>query len=265
MIIIGERINTSRKPMAEALERKDKAFFQEEARKQEEAGAEFIDVNCGTRLKTEKDDFLWLVDLIQEVVSVPLSLDSPDPKVLEAGLKAVDKRPLINSITLEKDRFEEVAPILEGDAANVIALCMDETGIPSKTEKTVENAFGLVKKLEEIGLKRSSIYLDPLIQPVSTNSENGNIVLNAMGIIREQISGVHITCGLSNISYGLPERFLINRVFVVAAMTRGLDSAIIDPLDKKIMTNIITAETILGKDEYCGKYIDAIRSKKIEL
>ena len=108
MIIIGERINTSRKPINEAVQNRDRAFLQEEARLQEAAGCAFIDVNCGSRLKTEYDDFLWLVDLIQEVVSVPLCLDSPDPKVLDAGLKQVQQRPLINSITLEPHHNDPV-------------------------------------------------------------------------------------------------------------------------------------------------------------
>lgn len=263
MIIIGERINTSRKRVTEAIERKDKIFFQEEARKQEDAGADYIDVNCGTRIDTELDEFLWLVDLIQEVVSVPLSLDSADPKVLAAGLKRVDKRPIINSITLEKDRFNKVAPILEGDRAHVIALCMDEAGPPNKTEKTVENALGLVEKLEAIGISQSSIFLDPLIQPIATNKENGNIVLNAMGIIKKKVPDVNLTCGLSNISFGLPKRFLVNRTFIVAAMFVGLNSAIVDPLDKKLMTNIITAEMIFGLDEYCVKYTEAIRTGRM--
>lgn len=263
MIIIGERINTSRKSIDEAVDKRDRVFLQDEARKQEAAGAAFIDVNCGSRLKSECDDFLWLVDLIQEAVSIPLCLDSPDPKVLAAGLKQVKQRPLINSITLEPDRFDEVAPILEGDVADVIGLCMDETGIPNTTEKTVENAVRLVKKLEALGLKRSSIYLDPLIQPLSTDTENGKTALASIATIMESLSGIHTTCGLSNVSYGLPERYLINRTFLVFAMDKGLDSAIIDPLDKKIMTNLLTAEMILGRDEYCGNFINAMREGKI--
>ncbi|MFQ5485378.1 MAG: dihydropteroate synthase [Desulfobacterales bacterium] len=263
MIIIGERINTSRKSIDAAVDKRDRAFLQDEARKQEAAGSSFIDVNCGSRLKSEYDDFLWLIDLVQESVSIPLSLDSPDPKVLEAGLKQVSQRPLINSITLEPDRFDEIALILEGDEADVIGLCMDETGIPNTTEKVVENAAGLVKKLEALGLKRSSIYLDPLIQPLSTDTGNGNIALNSIATIMESFSGVHTTCGLSNVSYGLPERYLINRTFLVCAMEKGLDSAIIDPLDKKIMTNLLTTEMILGRDEYCGNFIDAMREGKI--
>lgn len=264
MIVIGERINTSRKHVAEAVEARDKAYLQDDVKRQEEAGASYIDVNCGTRIKSEYDDFLWLMDTIQEVVSIPLALDSPDPKVLKAGLERAAKRPLINSITLEEERFDQVAPILEGNKADVVALCMDDTGIPRASEKVVDNAVQLVTRLEALGLDRSAIFLDPLIQPISTDTEMGNVALTSMATILEQLPGVHLTCGLSNISYGLPERFLINRTFLVCAMVKGLDSAIIDPLDKKIMTAVYTAEMILGKDEYCAEFIDAVRGGKVE-
>ncbi|MBW1786322.1 MAG: dihydropteroate synthase [Deltaproteobacteria bacterium] len=264
MIVIGERINTSRKAINEAMDRRDKKFFQDEAAKQEAAGASYIDVNCGSRLKSEYDDFLWLLEVVQEVISIPISLDSPSAGVLAAGLKNVDKRPLVNSITLEKERFEEVAPIIEGDKADIVALCMDNDGIPNNTPRIVENATALVEKLEKLGLKREGIFLDPLIQPLSVGTENANMALGSISAIMTQLSGVHITCGLSNVSYGLPERFLVNRTFMVLAMAHGLDSAIIDPLDKKMMTNVITAETLLGKDEYCGDFIEAMREGRLE-
>ncbi|NTU59685.1 MAG: dihydropteroate synthase [Deltaproteobacteria bacterium] len=264
MIIIGERINTSRKPMAKAVDERDVAFIQADVKKQEEAGASFIDVNCGTRLKTELDDFLWLMDVIQDVVSIPLCLDSPDPKVLAVGLTRAKKRPMINSITLEPDRFEAVGPLVANDAADVVALCMDETGIPRTTAKVFENAQKLVAKLEALGVKRGSIYLDPMIQPVSTDTDMGLVALTSIETIMTQLPGVHTTCGLSNVSFGLPERFLVNRHFLTCAMAKGLDSAIIDPLDRKIMTSIFTTEMVLGRDEYCANYIDAVREGRIE-
>ncbi|MBI5441105.1 MAG: dihydropteroate synthase [Deltaproteobacteria bacterium] len=264
MIIIGERINTSRKPMAQAVSERNAEFIREDAKRQEAAGASFIDVNCGTRLKTELEDFLWLMDTIQEVVSIPLCLDSPDAQVLAAGLKRAKKRPKIKSITLEPDRFEAVSPLVAGDAADVVALCMDESGIPRTTEKVVENARKLVAKLEALGMKRGSIYLDPMIQPIGTDTDMGKVALNSIETIMTTLPGVHTTCGLSNVSYGLPERFLVNRHFLTCAMAKGLDSAIIDPLDRKIMTSIFTTEMVLGKDEYCANYIDAVREGLIE-
>jgi 5-methyltetrahydrofolate--homocysteine methyltransferase len=264
MIVIAERINTSRKAINEAMEKRDQAFFEEEARKQEAAGASFIDVNCGSRLKSEYDDFLWLVDVVQNVVSIPIALDSPDANVLKAGLGKVGQRPLINSITLEKERFEQVAPIVEGDAVDVVALCMDDSGIPNTSEKVVENAVALVEKLEALGVKRSSIYLDILVQPLSVDSENGNRAFKSIETIMQTLPGVHTTCGLSNISFGLPERYLFNRTFIILAMSRGLDSAIIDPLDKKIMTAVYAANAMLGKDDFCGDFLDAMRAGKLQ-
>ena len=264
MIVIGERINSSRKSINEALEKKDRRFFQDEARQQEEAGASYIDINCGSRLKSEHDDFLWLLEVVQEAVSIPLCLDSPDSKVLAAGLKQVEKKPLINSITLEPERYNNISPLLEGGVADFIGLCMDDTGIPNTSDKVLENATALMEKLGALGLNPSSIFLDVMIQPLSVDTNNGIQGLNSIEAIMGKFPGAHTTCGLSNISYGLPERFLVNRTFMVAAMARGLDSAIIDPLDRKIMTNIRTTEMVLGKDEYCGEFIDAMREGKLE-
>lgn len=129
----------------------------------------------------------------------------------------------------------------------MIGLCMDEQGqLPDSTEKTVVNALGLVEKLEVLGILRPIIFLDPLIQPIATNKENGTMELDAVSILKKNLPGVNFTCGMSNISFGLLERFLVNRTFIVAAMYAGLNSAIIDPLDKKLMTNIITTEMIIG-------------------
>jgi 5-methyltetrahydrofolate--homocysteine methyltransferase len=141
---------------------------------------------------------------------------------------------------------------------------MDDTGIPKEKDKIVENAIALVEKLEPLGLNRSGIYLDFLVQPLSVDTENGNLAFDCIETIMAKLAGVHTTCGLSNISYGLPERFLINRTFISIAISKGLDSAIIDPLDKKIMTAILTAEALVGKDEYCSEFIDAKREGKLE-
>jgi cobalamin-dependent methionine synthase I len=141
---------------------------------------------------------------------------------------------------------------------------MDDTGIPNTWDKVLENAIALVEKLGDLGLDRSGIFLDVMIQPLSVDTNNGIQGLNSVEAIMEKFPGVHTTCGLSNISYGLPERFLVNRTFMVAAMARGLDSAILDPLDKKIMTLIRTAEMVLGRDEFCGEFIDAMREGKLE-
>ena len=128
----------------------------------------------------------------------------------------------------------------------------------------IENGVKLVEKLETIGVKRSSMYLDILVQPLSVESENGNYAFKAIETLMQTLPGIHTTCGLSNISFGLPERFLFNRTFMIIAMSKGLDSAIIDPLDKKMMTAIYTANAMLGKDFFCGDFLDAMRAGKIQ-
>jgi 5-methyltetrahydrofolate--homocysteine methyltransferase len=260
MRIVGERINTSRKLVNEAVEKRDAAYIAEDAKKQTEAGAHFIDVNAGSRIGSETADLTWLVEIVEGAVETPLSLDSPDPKVLLAMAKKVKKKPMINSTTAERPRFEEMKPVFQEREIDIVALCMDERGIPSAVDQALENASFLVKNLTEMGIPLANIHLDPMIQPVSVNKDNGLLALETIRRVHAEFPGVQTICGLSNVSFGLPNRFLINRTFVVLCLGAGLDGAIIDPLDKKMMTNIIVAESLTGKDPYCMKYLKANRA-----
>ncbi|MBU1697302.1 MAG: dihydropteroate synthase [Proteobacteria bacterium] len=206
----------------------------------------------------------WLLDTIQPIATVPLTLDSPDPAVLEMAFKMVEKIPMINSISLEKERFNAMMPFLEGKECKVIALCMDDAGMPASSDDILGRAKTLVKELNKIGIPTASIYVDPLVQPISVESTKGIMVLNAVRAIKAEFPEVHITGGLSNISYGLPQRKIINRTFVSLMMAAGMDSAIIDPLDKKIMAVIRTADMLLSHDDYCMNYLKGVRSGAIE-
>jgi 5-methyltetrahydrofolate--homocysteine methyltransferase len=258
--IIGERINTSRKKVQQAVTDRNTAYIQEDVKKQLEAGADFIDVNAGARIGHEKEDMKWLIESINPVTTIPLCLDSPDPAILEMAYNMVDKTPLINSISLEKDRFDNMMPFLQGKECKIVALCMDDTGMPSSSEAIVTRAQNLIDALDSIGIKQDAVYIDPLIQPVSTDTQKGNMVLDAVRQIKVHFPKVHITGGLSNISYGLPERKIINRTFVTLMMAAGMDSAIIDPLDSKIMAAIKTVDMLLGNDNYCMEYLKGVRS-----
>ena len=251
MRIVGERINTSRKLINEAVEKRDAAHIAGEAKKQAEAGAHFIDVNAGSRIGSEMDDVAWLVEIVEGAVETPLSLDSPDPKVLLAMSKRAKKKPMINSTTAEKPRFEEMIPVFREREIDIVALCMDERGIPASVDQALENASFLVKNLTRMGIPLQNIHLDPMIQPISVSKDNGLLALETIRRLHAEFPGVQTICGLSNVSFGLPNRFLINRTFVVLCLGAGLDGAIIDPLDKKIMTDIVVAEALTGKDEYC--------------
>lgn len=262
--VIGERINTSRKLVQAAVADRDADYIISDVTKQQEAGANFIDVNAGARIGHEEEDMKWLLDTIQPIATVPLTLDSPDPAILEMAFQMVEKTPMINSISLEKERFDSMMPFLSGKECKVIALCMDDAGMPSSATDIADRAKKLVEELNAIGIETGNIYVDPLVQPISTDSNKGTMVLDAVRAIKADFPEVHITGGLSNISYGLPQRHIINRTFVTLMMDAGMDSAIIDPLDKKIMATIRTADMLLGKDQYCMNYLKGVRAGQIE-
>ncbi len=262
--VIGERINTSRKLVQAAVAERNADYIIDDVKKQQDAGADYIDVNAGARIGHETEDMKWLLDTIQPIATVPLTLDSPDPAVLEMAFKMVEKTPMINSISLEKDRFDAMMPFLDGKECKIIALCMDDNGMPASSDDIFGRAKTLVEELNKIGIPTSSIYVDPLVQPISTDSLKGVMVLDAVRAIKGEFPDVHISGGLSNISYGLPQRKIINRTFVTLMMDAGMDSAIIDPLDKKIMATIRTADMLLSHDDYCMNYLKGVRSGAIE-
>jgi 5-methyltetrahydrofolate--homocysteine methyltransferase len=195
----------------------------------------------------------------EAAVDVPLSLDSPDPKVLLDMVKRVKKRPMVNSTTAEKDRFAAMRAVFEEREGEIVALCMDERGIPSSTARALENADFLIQNLTRLGVPLQSIHLDPMIQPVSVNNQNGVLALETLRRLHQEFPGVRTICGLSNISFGLPNRLLVNRTFMVLCLGAGLMGAIVDPLDQKMMTDILVAETLVGKDDFCMKYLKANR------
>ncbi len=257
MIVVGEKINTSRKSIAEAVEKRDVDFIVKVAQAQVDAGATYIDVNAGTLLGQEIDALCWLVQTVQGAIDIPLSLDSPNPAALAEAIKLHKGEPMINSISLEKDRLDALLPIVTLQPCAVVALCMAETSMPTTTEERVEVGSELIDKLTDSGVMLEKIYVDPLVQPVSVDTNMGVATLGAIDQIMGKYEGVNTICGLSNISYGLPERKLINRNFLALAIAHGLNSAILDPTDNLIMATMYTVEMLMGKDEYCGNYIDA--------
>ncbi len=262
--VIGERINTSRKLVQAAVAERNADYIIDDVSKQQDAGAAFIDVNAGARIGHEEEDMKWLIDTIQPIVTVPLTLDSPDPAILEMAFQMVENTPMINSISLEKERFDAMMPFLSGKDCRVIALCMDDAGMPNSAADLIARADKLVEELNKINIPTNAIYIDPLIQPISTDSNKGTMVLDAVRGIKANYPEIHITGGLSNISYGLPQRKIINRTFVTLMMDAGMDSAIIDPLDAKIMATIKTADMLLGKDQFCMNYLKGVRASAIQ-
>jgi 5-methyltetrahydrofolate--homocysteine methyltransferase len=260
MIVIGEKINTSRSAISEAVEKKDTKYIIQVAREQAEAGAHYIDVNAGTFIDLEIEYLTWLVKTVQSEVDLPLCLDSPNPEALAQAMKQHKGEPIINSISLEEDRFKSLLPVITSQPCHIVALCMSQTSMPTTQEERVSVASELINKLTTAGFPLERIYVDPLIQPVSVDTHMGLAALGAISKIMNDFPGVNTICGLSNISFGLPERRLINRSFLTLCLAHGLSGVIMDPTDKHLMGTLLAAEMLLDKDQYCEKYIQAYQN-----
>jgi len=264
MIIIGELINASRKVIGKAIEEQDVDAIQTVARDQAAMGADYIDVNAGIFVGREPEYLQWLVQTVQAVTDKPCAIDSPDPKAIEAALSVHRGTPMINSISLEKERYESLMPILAGTDYKVIALCMSDEGMPETMADRMKIADQLINGLVKNQVRLENIFVDPLVQPMSVNDNFGVEFLNTVAAIRQNYPDIHTACGLSNISFGLPVRKFLNQTFMVMAIARGLDGAIVNPLDKKMMASIIAAEALAGKDSYCTNYLKVFRAGQLE-
>jgi cobalamin-dependent methionine synthase I len=263
MFIIGELINCTRKRVRAAAEARDAGYIKEIAVKQADAGASALDVNGGIAGQ-EAECLSWLVNVVQEAVDLPLCLDSSDPAALRSALPLCKRPPLVNSIPDEPARYEAVLPLLKEHHARAIALCMAESGPPAGVEDRVATACRLIDRLTAQGLALNDLYVDPCVMPVSTGPEHGRSVVEAISHIMTRYPGVHTSVGLSNVSFGLPVRKLLNQNFLVLLLSRGLDAAIADPCDRQLMACIAAAEALLGRDEYCVEYLQAFRQGRLE-
>lgn len=263
MFLIGELINCTRKKIRTAVENKDANFIKETALKQARAGASVLDVNGGIAGR-EVECLTWLVSIVQEVTDLPLCLDSSDSEALRAALRVTKQPPMINSITDEPARYNALLPVVKEHKLKVIALSMSEAGTPLTVEDKVSTASRLLDRLTAEGIPLDDIFVDPCVLPVSTGPDCGRATVDAVGEIMKRYAGVHTSVGLSNVSFGLPARKLLNEVFLVLLMAHGLDAAIVDPCDQQLMRNIAAAEALLGRDEFCVNYLRAFRDGKLE-
>ena len=261
MLIIGELINCTRKKVGEAAAKRDAEFFKELARKQASAGADILDVNGGLPGQ-EVEVLSWLVNIVQEVVDIPLCLDSSDPEALRHALPLCKKRAMINSVSDEPVRLALI-PVLKEHHPRVLALCLSEAGPPSGIEDRVATASRLVDRLTAEGFAIDDLYVDACVMPLSTSAEHSKGLMEAVSQITARYPGIHASAGVSNVSFGLPQRKLINQVFLLLLMSRGLDAAIVDPCDAQLMANVKAAEALLGRDEDCAEYLRAFREGKL--
>jgi 5-methyltetrahydrofolate--homocysteine methyltransferase len=263
MLVIGELINATRKKVAAAIEKRDADFIRDLARRQAEAGADLIDVNGGIP-DHEVESLEWLIGVVQEVTDLPLSIDSSDPEAVRRAIPLCKKRPLMNSITDVPECSDVLLPVLAEHRPRVIALCMSAAGTPKGVDDRLQTATRLVERLTKTGIALDDIFVDPCAMPMSTGTEQTPAVLEVIAAITKRFPGVHTSVGLSNVSFGVPIRKLVNRVFLTLLLARGLDAAILDPCDRQLMADVVAAEALLGRDEFCARYLRAYRKGKLE-
>lgn len=263
MQIIGEKINGTRRSVNNAIQNKDAAYIQSLATDQVKCGADILDVNAGTSGDREPDDLVWLVKTVQAVTDVRLCLDSPNPEALSAAIHVTNKPPVINSISAETDKMKSVLPLIFENDCAVIALAMDDSGIPEDVDKRMSVIRRLFAAFHNAGISDETVYVDPLVMTIATDNDSGNIAINTVKAVLAEFPRTHITAGASNISFGLPARSYINQAFLTLAIAAGMDSAIIDPTDTHLVSAILAAEVVSGKDRHCMNFTRAYRAGRI--
>lgn len=264
-VIIGERINpTGKKKLAAALLEGNLEVVRQEALQQIEAGAHVLDVNVGAAGVDEVDLLPKAVKLVLETVQVPVCIDTADEAALEAALEMhkslnPDGKPLINSVNGEEAKLKAVLPLVAKYGAAVIGLAMDDEGIPDSPEKRLAVAKKIVSRAAELGIAKENIAIDCLALTVGADSQAGWITLEAIRMVREEL-GVNQSLGASNVSFGLPEREIINGAFIAMAIARGLNCPIVDA--NKVGHYILSADMALGRDEGCMFYLKDFRKRK---
>ncbi len=242
MLIIGECLQIISNAVRTAIEERDKGFVQDLAQRQVAKGAQVLELNIGPQKKTGPEVMDWLVNAVQEVVNVPLSLDTTNPEAIKAGLKVCKKKPIINSTSADPERLAVLLPLAAQHDASIIALALRATGLPASADARIEIVSeDLLPAIEQYGLPLENVYFDPLVLTVDGTQEHAPEIVKATRIIK-QISDPPLltTCGLSNVSSGAPKevRPILNRVFLVMLMGVGLDSAILDPFDEELRETI---------------------------
>lgn len=267
MLIIGENINGTIPSAKKAILERDNTFIIESAKRQAEAGADIIDINVGTGEGTAEDEIRsmkWAVELVMDAVECRLCIDSDNPEVLEAGLTAAGPRAgIINSVKGSESSLNKVLPMARDLALPVIGLTMDDSGIPKSAEERVAIAGRIIEKASSEGIPHENIYIDPLVMPVSTDISQGAVTLETVRRLKTEFRGVRNVLAVSNVSFGLPKRSLINGSLISMASYLGADAVIINPLHRSLIAAVLAANTLLGRDRHCRKYTRAARKETI--
>ncbi len=265
MLLIGERINSTRKNIQDAIKNRNANLILKEATTQLAAGSKYIDINCAVTSGDEVQDIDWVVSVLQsEIKDVNICIDTPNYLAIERGLNIYKAKGslMINSITGEDTRIKRILPLAIKYNAKLIALIMDDQGMPYTAPERFDIAKKMLERLEKEKFNMDNLYLDPLIRPVATEPHQAKEFLKSIPMIKT-LGNVKTICGLSNVSFGLPDRRAINSAFLSMAIQAGLDAAILDPLDKLIISSLKASQALMGIDEYCADYIKSFREGKL--
>ena len=264
MIIIGEKINGAIPKTAAAIQSRDESYIASLVTAQEAAGADYLDVCAGTAPEEEYEVLCWLIDIVQGVGAKPICIDSPDPRMIERVFPRLKKPGVVNSISGEGDKCDVLLPLLRDNPDwLVVALCSNNGGIAAEASEKVRIAFELLEKAAACGVEPDRIHIDPLVLALSAVNSSAVQFCKAVEEIKVRCPAVHAAAALSNISYGMPARGLLNRNFLTMSMCAGLDTVICDPTNRQVAGNIFATQALLGQDRYCRKYNNAFRSGKI--
>ncbi len=259
MIIIGEKINGSIPSVAKAIAEKDADLIRRLAKVQTEAGATFIDICASVDDEIEVETMKWLIELVQEVTDLPIAIDSPNAQTCVDCMPFCKRPGMINSVSGEGDKMDIVFPAIQGTEWQVAALLNGNYGIPKTAEDRLKVFYEIMEKAAEFGITPDRFHVDPLVEMLCTSEDGINMIIDVMNKMREKYPTVHITGAVSNISFNLPVRKIVNQAFVVLSMYAGMDSAILDPTNRDLMGMIFATEALMGMDEMCIEYISAYR------
>lgn len=266
MIIIGENINATIPKIKDLMLHHGDAALVELAQRQEQAGADIIDINVATGAGTaadEIDDMKWLIETVKDRVACKICVDSADTDVLRAGIDTGgEKIGLINSVKATDKNIAEVLPLAAEYGLPVIALAMDENGIPAESQARLRACEKVIKGAETHNVPVENIYFDPLVMPVSTDVRQGATTLETLRDMKEEFPRAKTVLAVSNVSFGLQKRTLINQALIHMAQYLSVDALIVNPLNAEFMLAIKAGETVMGRDRHCRKYSRAVRQMK---
>ena len=263
VVIIGESLNATIPAICEAVKKHDKEVIQRVAKEQVEADADYLDLNAQVTGCDEMIDLPWMIETVREITNVPLVLDSSNPPAIKHALETLDWKgqyPIISSITNKTGSPETLLPVAAKYNTGIVALLMDDNGITHTAEGRMEICRDLVKKARAAGVADHNLWIDPLILPIGTDDHVGTISFKLLQMMKAEFPKVRSFCGLSNVSFGMPHRALMNRTYVAMLAANGMEGFMINPRVKEMRAMVYAIRALMGEDEKCGKYIAAHRS-----